>query len=220
MDKILMLTDYYVYKLLNKKTGEFYIGSHACKGTSSSCSKTKCNYKGSSGVIRKSKNPEDWVKLIVEYAEHRPELAIKEKAFITKYIGDPKCLNKIIASPSKRPTYTAESLESLKSATRRKVIKMISPSDQAVHQVAREEIPLRVKEGWNFHNPVVWIKNNEAEVYGQFSAKTVCGCWVYLEKGGWEFGYDRSFRAINTEELLASIKVKKVRKTIITYEPC
>jgi len=220
MDKILMLTDYYVYRLVNPNTGEFYIGSHACKGTAFSCTEKKCNYKGSSSVIKRSENQEDWVKQIVEYADNRPQLAQKEKALIARYIGEPGCLNKIVASPSRSPVYTDESRKAVQKATRKTHTKMIWKDQKEAVWVVRDEISSMVKKGAVFANPVTWIKNKEKRLYGQFASKTVCSCWERLEGYGWEFGYDRSFERINAAQLLDHIKMKQVRKVVVTYEPC
>jgi hypothetical protein len=220
MDKVLMLTDYYVYRLVNQKTGEFYIGSHACKGTAYSCTDTKCNYKGSSSVIKRSKNQEDWVKQIVEYADNRPELAEKEKALITRYIGKPNCLNKLVASPRRRPIHTDDSIKAIQEAVRRTHTKMSMDGQKEAVWIAREDIPTMIKQGAVFSNPVTWIKNKEKRLHGQFSSKTVCVCWERLEAFGWEFGHDRSFDHINASQLLDNIKMKKVRKVVVTYEPC
>lgn len=218
MEKILMLSDYYVYRIINTETNEFYIGSHACIGTAYSCSDKRCNYSGSSSVIKKSLNKDAWVKQIIAYADNRPALAALEKDLITKYIDHEGCINQVIASPSKRPTYTEESKQRLKENARKRTTKMNVPHIGVV-DVEVPDINNRIKQGATFSNPGVWLKNNKDQTMGQFASNTVVSCWEQACSHGWEFGFDRSYRSIKTKELLASIGMKAVRKVVISYEP-
>jgi hypothetical protein len=220
MDKSSFESDYYVYQLSSEDLGVYYIGSHYCTGRSYSCTDKTCNYKGSSQEVRKLKeqHPEFiWKMEILAFADSRQELADLETQMLEWYIGDPHCLNKIVASPSRAPVHTDLGLEAIRNSARATHIKMRDSSGKCV-RVLRDELFDKLRLGYRIKGPIVWMKNNELELYGQFSSKTVGQVAHYLERHRWEYGYDRSFTLIGAKTLLRSLNVEIKKHVVVTYE--
>ena len=76
---------------------------------------------GSSSVIKET---DLYRKTIIFYAKDRKDLSTAEKALLTSHVKNPKCLNQIIASPSKSPTYSPLAMMKLKEAVRAREIEV------------------------------------------------------------------------------------------------
>ena len=214
------LSDYYVYKQSSKELGVYYIGSHYCSGRSYSCTDKTCNYKGSSKTIKrlKEEHPDsEWIMEIIAFAKSRSELAELEKSTIACCIDDPRCLNKLIASPSHAPIYTDASLEAIRAATRRESLKMTG-LDNKIQDVASTDLFNKLSLGYRITGVNIWLKNTSTELYGHFSARTVEHIAEHLERGGWSFGYDRSFEQIKIKRLLRSLNIDVKRRVLVQYE--
>lgn len=84
---------FYLYRITNKITGEYYYGVHET-------SKLNDGYFGSGSILKeniKQYGLENFVKEILEFFSNRKELMKEEKRIINKeLLKDPKCLNVIL----------------------------------------------------------------------------------------------------------------------------
>lgn len=214
------LSDFYVYKQSCPELGVYYIGSHYCSGRSYSCTDKTCNYKGSSKTIKrlKEEHPKSvWVMEIIAFAESRSELAQLERDAITCCINDPRCLNKVVSSPSRAPVHTDASLDAMREATRRDSLQMIGLNNKR-EDVARSDLFDKLSLGYRISGVNIWLKNADAELCGHFSSRTVEHIAEYLERGGWSFGYDRRFEQIKIKRLLRLLNIEVKRRYVVQYE--
>ena len=82
------MKDCYVYKYVNKYTGEFYIGIHSGGFFD--------DYEGSGTVFSDKflKDPTAWLREIIEVFNDRSGAKMKERQLVsTETLRDPKCLN-------------------------------------------------------------------------------------------------------------------------------
>ena len=215
MLKIDMPSPYYVYKLINPQTSEFYIGSHFCNGKQTTCRTGACRYRGSSKMIKK---PNEWNKVILAFTPDRKTLADLEKAWIESTIVNPLSLNKIVASPSRLPVYSDEAKARLKKAIKREFVTMVHELTGEVRSnIKREDVSSMLYAGWHMKNKVMWIKNNKLKQHGQYSSKTVMRLWKHIQPLGWEFGHDGDFEKINAKQLRDSANIALTVKRENTY---
>jgi hypothetical protein len=82
--------NHYLYKIINRENGKFYIGVHSCKGDY-----YDSKYIGS-GCFRHDakKNPDKYLRVLICQAESRKELLELETLFVTEeLVADPMCYN-------------------------------------------------------------------------------------------------------------------------------
>jgi hypothetical protein len=82
--------NHYLYKIINRENGKFYIGVHSCKGDY-----YDSRYWGS-GCFRHDakKNPDKYLRVLICQAESRKEALELEALFVTQeLVDDPMCYN-------------------------------------------------------------------------------------------------------------------------------
>jgi hypothetical protein len=82
--------NHYLYKIINRENGKFYIGVHSCKGDY-----YDSRYWGS-GCFSKDakKNPDKYLRVLICQAESRKEVLELEALFVTQeLVDDPMCYN-------------------------------------------------------------------------------------------------------------------------------
>jgi hypothetical protein len=82
--------NHYLYKIINRENGKFYIGVHSCKGDY-----YDSKYWGS-GCFNKDakKNPDKYLRVLICQAESRKEVLELEALFVTQeLVDDPMCYN-------------------------------------------------------------------------------------------------------------------------------
>jgi hypothetical protein len=82
--------NHYLYKIINRENGKFYIGVHSCKGDY-----YDSKYWGS-GCFRQDakKNPDKYLRVLICQAESRKEALELEALFVTQeLVDDPMCYN-------------------------------------------------------------------------------------------------------------------------------
>jgi hypothetical protein len=83
--------NHYLYKIINRENGKFYIGVHSCKGDY-----YDSRYWGSVAVFSKDakKNPDKYLRVLICQAESRKEVLELEALFVTQeLVDDPMCYN-------------------------------------------------------------------------------------------------------------------------------
>ena len=221
MDKSAWSSDHIVYKISSPELNVFYFGGHTCSGSSYSCSKSTCNYKGSSRLVRdlKQQRPDaTWIMEPVAFADSRSQLRTLEEAYIGMHLSDPRCLNQKTSGQA-LPKHTEEGLQKMREATRRDSTKMHHWDTGASLLVPREEILQRCREGYVFTNKVTWLKNDVRGEYLQVASTTAALLLPHIHTQGWEFGFDRRYQTITAAELWRQSGMKKVTKQIVTVEP-
>jgi len=212
---------FYIYQVKCTELDVFYIGSHACTKTMSTCRHNHCKYMGSGFEVKRIRDKypnSNWSKTILAYAKNREELSRLEIFHIQSNINDPNCLNRIIASPSKLPTYTKESKKSLKESNRRKYTDVYSLNTGEVKTILISEIPMYLKLGWRFSHKITWLKNVELKKTLQVGSHTATETYIRALDFGWIYGYDSSFDHIKTKEYLKICNLKKVVITHTVFE--
>jgi len=210
-------TLFYVYKLECVELNKFYIGSHACTKKSNTCKGKKCRYEGSGSKVAKLKEQHPqfkWDKKILAFAEDRESLAKLEIFYIELNINDKRCLNKIVASPSKLPTYTKESKQRLKDSRRRTHTEIYSLTTGEIKNVLVKALPKYLNDDWHFAYQPIWLRNKKLKKTLQLGANTATQTYLFALGYGWSYGYDSSYETIATKEYLALCNLKKV--TIVT----
>ena len=213
---------FYVYSLECVQLNMFYIGSHACTKKARTCVGKQCRYKGSSTAIKKLKKQcpkARWIKKIITYAQDRESLAELEKFYINLNINDSRCLNHIVASPSKLPTYTKQSKQSLKDSLRRKKTEIYSLTTGEVKKVLIKDLPKYFNDGWHFTHGVTWLRNEKLKKTLQLGTNTASKTYLRALDYGWLYGYDSSYKKITTEEYLTLCNLKKVTVVTTKFEP-
>jgi hypothetical protein len=82
--------NHYLYRIINRENGKFYIGVHSCKGDY-----YDSRYWGS-GCFSKDakKNPDKYLRVLICQAESRKEVMELEALFVTQeLVDDPMCYN-------------------------------------------------------------------------------------------------------------------------------
>jgi hypothetical protein len=82
--------NHYLYKIINRENGKFYIGVHSCRGDY-----YDSKYMGS-GCFRHDakKNPDKYLRVLICQAESRKEALELEALFVTQeLVDDPMCYN-------------------------------------------------------------------------------------------------------------------------------
>jgi len=221
LDKQTFESDFYVYRLSCEEHGVYYIGSHFCTGRSSSCSAKRCNYLHKSHGARKLERlypDSEWTHEIISWAESREELAAQEVSLLQSHVGRDGCLNEIVASPTRTPTYTQKSLEAIRGAAKRKTITLKLPSGE-LQEFKRHEISSAILRGYTFRHSNISLVNHERRQFGRFSSVTVCRIWSHLEEHDWEFGHCGEYECLSVSQLLESLDLIKEVKVVslVTY---
>ena len=219
LDKQTFESDFYVYRLSCEEHGVYYIGSHFCTGRSSSCTASRCNYLHKSHGARKLEGlypDSEWTHEIISWAESREELAAQEVSLLQSHVGRDGCLNEIVASPTRTPTYTQESLEAIRGAAKKKTITLKLPSGE-LQEVKRHEISSAILRGYTFKNANINLVNHERRQFGLFSSVTARRIWKHLEEQGWEFGYCKEYERLNAKQLLKSLDLIEEVVSLVTY---
>jgi len=212
---------FYIYQVKCTELDVFYIGSHACTKTTSTCRHGQCKYMGSGFELKKLKDKypnSNWSKTILAYAKNRKGLSTLEVFHIQSNIRNPNCLNKIIASPSKLPTYTEKSKKNLKESNRRKFTDVYSLNTGEVKTILISQIPIFLKSDWRFSHNVVWLKNVKLKKTIQLGSHTATETYIRALDFAWTYGYDSSFDHIKTKEYLKICNLKKVVITHTVFE--
>jgi hypothetical protein len=211
-----MKTMFYIYKLTNINDGSYYIGSHFCSGKVKTCRTNYCRYMGSSSMIKETGL---YRKIIIFYAKDRKDLSIAEKALLANHVKNPKCLNQIIASPSKSPTYTPLAMMKLKEAIRVKDIEVHHKRTGEILTIDRSSFSNFILNNYVPTSKVTWIQNLSNKTKLQISSNTLAKIWEFIEPLGWSFGYDTDFQDISIKDLLNTAQIKKVVTHNIEYKP-
>lgn len=214
--KIDMKTMFYIYKLTNIKDGSYYIGSHFCSGKARTCKSNYCSYMGSSSVIKET---DLYRKTIIFYAKDRKDLSTAEKALLTGHVKNPKCLNQIIASPSKSPTYSPLAMMKLKEAVRVREIEVYHKQTGEILTIDRASFSSFILNDYVPTSKVTWIQNLSNKTKLQLSSNTLTKIWEFIEPLGWSFGYDSDYEDISIKDLLNAAQIKKVVTYNIEYKP-
>ena len=218
-------TKYYIYKVECKELNKFYIGSHFCTGKSSTCKKESCNYQGSGKELFKLKNKHPylkWDKVILQYAENRKQLADLEVKYIRANISDTRCINKIIASPTRLPVYSKQGKQKLKASKRRKTARLYNEHNGEILEIPLAELSNFIKQGWHFDHHI-HLKNSALRTRVQLGADAATKLFCYALKKGWQYGFDSDYQNIKLSKFLEIcnlIRRQKVETVIhVFYEP-
>jgi len=217
-------TKYYIYKVECKELNKFYIGSHFCTGKSSTCKKGICNYQGSGKELFKLKNKNPylkWNKVILQYAENRKQLAKLEVEYIRANISDTRCINKIIASPTRLPMYSKQGKQKLKASRRRKTARLYNEYNGEILEIPLSEISIFIKQGWHFDHGI-HLKNSDLKTMIQLGSETATKLFCYALKRGWQYGFDSDYKTIKLSKFLKACNLIRKQKTTtvihVSYE--
>lgn len=205
MNKAEWKTNHIVYRIdiESKGRGLFYIGAHTCTTRSNSCSRTVCNYKGSSRSIRDLRRADPglaWSISVIAHAWSRAQLRQLEEVYISSFIHRKGCLN-IKASGQCMPSHTEEGIDQMRCASRSKGTHMYPPGSDGAEWIERSQIEGKCIEGYAFSSDTVNLKNDITREVILVSSKTAASVLPELVNCGWVYGSDRRYERIGAKEL-------------------
>ena len=196
--------------------GVYYIGKHTCTGLSYHCNEQECRYVGSSSVMSEYyeiKPDATWVMSCLCFADDTEELKELELMHLSLHVGNPKCINKVIASSTK-PLLTDAAKDKIRSATRSDRIRMIDTKG-IKHLINLDNLKAALSVNYRLAPHAVWLKHYAHNVQVQIGATNLHQVLCELLDNGWQIGRDRRLRQIKSSDFWQLVGYRLQRITTV-----